>query len=136
MKWFDYVKATPMTQIFADLQEFAGLKRALIRAEKDMVKSGVPLVRHYGVDENIEMGNACIKSKHLIDDFELFEYSPCSYHVEYCPNFAPNGVERKCQHNLCAMWRDNNLYCGNKQKYNDLKTAYDRFWVNKFARVK
>lgn len=27
-------------------------------------------------------------------------------------------------------------YCDNKQKYNDLKTAYNSYWANKFAHVK
>ncbi|MBR1953569.1 MAG: hypothetical protein IKA25_00655 [Alphaproteobacteria bacterium] len=136
MKWFDYLRKTPVAQILTDWREYRGLKKALSRAEKDMVVSGMPLVRHYGIDDSIGTGNACIKSKQLVGEFELFEHSPCAYQVVRCPHFAPEGHEQKCQNNLCVMWKDNNQYCENRQKFDDLKIVCAGYWANKFMRVK
>ena len=136
MKWFDYLKKTSVVQIVADCREYRKLKRALGRAEKDMVSSGSVLVRYYDVDQSMGAGNACIKSKQLVDGIEALAMSPCCFEVVRCQNFAPSGAEQKCQNNQCVMWKENNRYCANAQKYNDLKKSYDAYWANKFARAK
>ncbi len=138
MEWFDYLKRTSITQVVSDWREYRKLKKALYQAEKDMVMSGVPLVRHYGIDDNIGAGNACIKSKQLVDGFfDLFnEVSSCAFDTRRCSYFAPEGAEKKCPNNLCVMWRDNNRYCENVQKYNDLKMLCSQYWSNKFSNVK
>lgn len=136
MKWFDYVKKTPIAQMVVDWREYKKLKQSLRLAEKDMVQSGSMLVQHYGANDDIGVGNACIKSKQLIDGLELFDEEPCRFYVQRCRHFAPEGNEQKCPNNLCVMHKDNNIYCDNKQKYNDLKKACSRYWSNKFANVK
>ena len=137
MEWFDYLKRTSIIQVVSDWCEYNKLKVALKRAEKDMVMSGIPLVRHYGIYDNIGAGNACIKSKQLVDDFDLFnEVSPSAFDTRRCSYFAPEGAEKKCPNNLCVMWRDNNRYCENVQKYNDLKMLCSQYWSNKFSNVK
>lgn len=136
MNWFDYLKKTSVVQIVTDWKEYRKLKRAMRQAEKDMVAAGSVLVRYYDVNENMGDGNACIKSKQLVEGVEAFGMSPCCFDVFRCHNFAPAGAEQKCSNNLCEMWKENNRYCEEKQKYNDLKTSYNNYWANKFARIK
>ncbi|MBQ4130282.1 MAG: hypothetical protein IJD69_02810 [Alphaproteobacteria bacterium] len=136
MNWFDYLKKTSVVQIATDWKEYRKLKRALGQAEKDMVDTGSVLVHYYDIGEDMVGDNACIKCKQLVDGVEALVMSPCCFEVFRCHNFAPDGCERKCTNDLCAMRRDNNRYCDNKQKYNDLKTAYNSYWANKFAHVK
>ncbi len=136
MKWFDYLKKTSVVQIVADLREYRKLRVELKQAEKEMVVSGLPLVRHYGFDESIGDGNACIKSKQLVAGFDFFNESPCAFDIRRCSYFAPEGAEQKCPNNLCRMYKDNNHYCDNRQKYNNLLVVYKQYWANKLANVK
>ncbi len=136
MQWYDYLKKAPVAQIVADWREYRKLRAVLKKAKKDMVVSVLPLVRYYGVGEDIGVGNACIKSKRLVDGFELFDETPCAFDVRRCSDFAPERAEKKCPNNLCVMWRDNNRYCDNRQKYNDLQVIYKQFLAKRFARVK
>lgn len=137
MKWFDYLKKTSAVQIVADWREYKKLRKALRQAEANMVQSGIVLVRHYGIDDNIEAGgNACVKSKQLVEYLDFLEDGTCRFYIHRCLHFAPEGNEQKCPNNLCVMHKENNIYCDNKKKYNDLKMACSQYWVNKFANVK
>lgn len=136
MKWFDYLKKTPVVQIVADWREYQKLRKTLRLAEKNMVQSGNVLVRHYNVYDDIGQGNACIKSKQLVDGWEVLGEEPCSFYVQRCCHFAPEGNEQKCPNNLCVMHKENNTYYDNRQKYNDLQMACSQYWANKFANVK
>lgn len=136
MQWCDYLKKTSVAQIIADWREYRKLKSALNRAEKEMVVSGMPLVRHYGIGDDIGCGNACIKSKQLVGGFDFFDETPCAFDVRRCSYFAPEGAEKKCPNNLCVMYKDNNIYCENRQKYNDLQIQYKQYWAKKFANVR
>lgn len=136
MKWFDYLKKTPVVQIVADWRVYKNLRKALRQAEKNMVLSGNVLVRHYSMDDDIGQNNACIKSKQLVDGMEFFGEEPCRFYVQRCRHFAPEGNEQKCTNNLCVMHKENNVYCENKQKFNDLKMACSCYWTNKFTKVK
>lgn len=136
MKWFKYLKKTPVAQIVVDLRGYVKLRKTLRRAEGDLVQSGSLVVRNYDMCDNINDGNACIKCKQLIDGLDLFREEPCCFYVMRCQHFAPEGNEQKCQNNLCVMHKENNVYCENKQKFNDLKMACSCYWTNKFAKVK
>lgn len=136
MKWFNYVKKTPVAQMVADWREYMKLKKVLYQMEKDMVQSGAVLVKYYDMDEDIRIGNACVKCKQLTGDLEMFVEEPCQFSVQRCLFFGPKGNEQKCQNDLCQMRKENNIYCYNKQKYNEYERLYLKYWSNKFANVR
>ena len=76
MKWFKYLKKTPVAQIVVDLRGYVKLRKSLRRAEGDLVQSGSLVVRHYDMCDNINDGNACIKCKQLIDSLDWFSEEP------------------------------------------------------------
>ncbi|MBQ8294405.1 MAG: hypothetical protein IJX89_03400 [Alphaproteobacteria bacterium] len=136
MKWFDYLKKTPVVQIVADWQEYRKLKQETNAARDDADSAYLSLRRFYPIEANINSGNACVKCKRIIDDFDVLNQSPCNYFVVYCPHFAPRDQEKKCSNNLCVGYRANNRYYDARVRYDALKAKSDAFWNKKFANVK
>ena len=136
MEWFNYVKKTPIAQLVVDLCEYRKLKKALYQAEKDMVQSGVGLVKYYDKGEDIRVGSACVKCKQLTDDMEMFVEDICHFSAKRCLYFGPKGNEQKCQNDWCMMRKENNIYCDNRQKFNEYERLCSQYWSNKFAKVR
>lgn len=136
MEWFNYVKKTPIAQLVVDWCEYRKLKKALYQAEKDMVQSGVGLVKYYDKGEDIRVGSACVKCKQLTDDMEMFVEDICHFSAKRCLYFGPKGNEQKCQNDWCMMRKENNIYCDNRQKFNEYERLCSQYWSNKFANVR
>lgn len=136
MMWFDYVKKTSVARMVVDWCEYMKLKKNLYRAEKDMAKSCSALVKYYGKGEDIRVGRACVKCKQLTDDMEMFVKDICYFSAKRCSYFGPEGNEKKCQNDWCMMREDNNIYCDNRQKYNEYERLCSQYWSNKFANAR
>ena len=136
MKWFDYLKKTPVKQIVADWKEYGKLQQQLEQAEYDVYMAYSDLFVCYGIDKKNNMGRTCLKRKMIVKSLNFLDQSPCRFLVENCAHFMANGYERKCCESVCAMKDKNNHYYDMKSKCEALKNKYETFWTNKFAHVK
>lgn len=136
MKWFDYLKKTPVAKIVADWQEYRKLKKETNAAQSDMYSAYAALVRFYPIDVNMNSGNACVKRKQIVDGFDSVNQSPCAFFEKYCLHFAPRDQEKKCSNNLCVGYKANNRYYDARVRYDALKAKCDAFWNKKFTNIK
>ena len=136
MNWFDYVKKNSPLQIVRDYREYRSLRCQLRQAKTDLLSSGHSLVREYDIEDDINIGDACLKHKKIIESDNLFDDSACCFTTSRCLFFEPVGDEGVCPNTKCAYWKRNNQYHQNLCQVKELKQKIDNFWADKYANVK
>ncbi len=134
--WFDYVKKNSLAQIVRDYREYRSLRKQLQKAQENVKYYVGWLTKEYGIEDDINRGDACLKRKEIIEATNLFDESACRFTTSRCRFFEPIGDENLCPNHMCSCWVHNNRYHQDLNQIKELTTKVSNFWADKFAKVK
>lgn len=75
MDWFDYYRKVSLAQFVRDARELRALRGQLRQAENDLEHSTRLLTKDYGIEDDINHGDACLKIKEIIEPTNLIDES-------------------------------------------------------------
>lgn len=117
MNWVEYVKKTPLVQMYTDWCEYN-----MLRKQRNMYKSGMKYWKIRVENTVGYLGQACCKIDGLIKK---------DSRTHYCKEF----FEQKC-HKICPLHEEHNSYWHFYNQYKKKSQAVADFWRNKFQNVK
>jgi hypothetical protein len=134
--WVSYAKKNSLVQIVGDYREYRSLRKQLKQAQKDVEYSVDFLTREYGVEDDVNHGDACLKRKEIIEAENLFDKSACRFITSRCKFFTPIDDEGLCPNRVCTCWMHNRWYRKHLDRLQELTKQVSTFWSDKYARIK
>ena len=121
MNWVEYVKKTPLVQMYTDWCEYN-----MLRKQRNMYKSGMMYWKTRIANTVTYQGDFCKRT-----DYKIVGLFKKKSRTHYCKEF----FEQKC-HKICPLHEEHNSYWHFYNQYKKKSQAVADFWRNKFQNVK